>query len=55
MWVTSDESMQSSRWMSKNVIDTVDTTLATWKPRKSFELIKVSKLPRKKIVHPLVY
>ena len=54
-WVTSDESMQSARWMAKNVIDTVDTTLQTWQPRKSFELIKVEKQPRKKIVHPLVY
>jgi len=54
-WVTSDEAMQSARWMSKNVIDTIDTTLATWKPRKSFELLKIEKLPRKKLVHPLVY
>lgn len=54
-WVTSDEAMQSARWMSKNVIDAIDTTLNTWQPRESFELIKVEKLPRKKIVHPLVY
>ena len=54
-WVTSDESMQSARWMSKNVIDAIDTTIDKWKPRKPFELIKVEKLPRKKIVHPLVY
>lgn len=54
-WVTSDESMQSSRWMAKNVISTIDDTFEKWKPRKSFELIKVEKQPRKKIVHPLVY
>jgi glycosyltransferase involved in cell wall biosynthesis len=54
-WVTSDEAMQSARWMSKNVIDTVEETFATWKPRKKHELIKIEKLPRKKIVHPLVY
>jgi glycosyltransferase involved in cell wall biosynthesis len=54
-WVTSDESMQSARWMSKNVIETVEETFATWKPRKKHELIKIDKLPRKKIVHPLVY
>lgn len=54
-WVTSDESMQSARWMAKNVISTIDETFETWKPRKSFEFIKVEKQPRKKIVHPLVY
>jgi hypothetical protein len=54
-WVTSDEAMQSARWMCKNVVDAIDTTLETWKPREQFELIKVEKLPRKKLVHPLVY
>lgn len=54
-WVTSDESMQSARWMSKNVIDAIEETLATWKPRKKHEFIKVDKLPRKNIVHSLVY
>ena len=54
-WVTSDEAMQSARWMCKNVIDGVDETLTNWKPRKSFELIKIEKLPRNKMVHPLVY
>ena len=54
-WVTSDESMQSARWMCKNAISAVDGTMANWKPRKSFELLKIEKLPRKKLVHPLVY
>jgi glycosyltransferase involved in cell wall biosynthesis len=40
-WVTSDESMQSSRWMSKNIIDGIEETLNKFKPRHSFELIKV--------------
>jgi len=40
-WVTSDESMQSARWMSKNVIDAVEETFKKWTPRKSFELIKL--------------
>jgi glycosyltransferase involved in cell wall biosynthesis len=40
-WVTSDESMQSARWMSKNVIDGIEETLNKFKPRHSFELIKV--------------
>lgn len=54
-WVTSDESMQSARWMCKNVISTVEDTIANWKPRPTHEFIKVEKLPRKKLVHKLVY
>ena len=45
----------SARWMSKNVIDTVEETLATWKPRAKHEFIKVEKLPVKKLVHKLTY
>jgi len=41
--------------MSKNVIDTFEETLATWTPRPSYEFIKIEKLPRKKLVHPLTY
>jgi glycosyltransferase involved in cell wall biosynthesis len=40
-WVTSDESMQSARWMCKNIIDGIDETFANWQPRHSFELIQV--------------
>lgn len=54
-WVLSDESMMSGKNMCKNVISTIDDTLAQFKPKKNFEFIKIDKLPRKKIVHPLVY
>jgi glycosyltransferase involved in cell wall biosynthesis len=54
-WVASDESMMSARKMCENVIDSIDTTFETFKPRKSFELIKTEKLEKKKIKHPLVY
>lgn len=54
-WVTSDESMMSAANMSKNVIDSIDETLQKFKPRKDFELIKIEKLERKSIKHPLVY
>ena len=54
-WVTSDESMMSARWMCKNIIKYIDQTLETWKPRKSFELIKIEKYPKKKLRHKLVY
>lgn len=39
-WVTSDESMMSARWMSKNIMDGIDETLSKFKPRSSFDLIK---------------
>ena len=54
-WVTSDESMQSARMMSKNVIDGIEETFTKWKPRAKHELIKVEKHPRKKSAHPIVY
>ena len=55
VWVTSDESMQSAKAMSKNVIDGIEETFAKWKPRHKFELIKVEKQLRKKSTHPIVY
>lgn len=54
-WVTSDESMQSARIMSKNVIDGIEETFTRWKPRYKHELIKIEKQPRKKSAHPIVY
>jgi glycosyltransferase involved in cell wall biosynthesis len=40
-WVTSDESMMSARWMSKNVIEAIDDTFNKFHPRYSFELIQL--------------
>ena len=40
-WVTSDESMMSARWMSKNVIDGIDETFKMFKPREKYNLINV--------------
>jgi len=55
-WVLSEESMMSAKHMCDNIISCVDETFATFKPRKKFELIKTEqKLPKNKIVHPLVY
>lgn len=54
-WVTSEESMMSAKHMCDNVISAFDDTFSSFKPKKQFELIKVQKLPRKKIVHPLTY
>jgi len=41
--------------MCDNVIESIDETFAKFKPRKKFELLKIEKLPKNKIVHPLVY
>jgi hypothetical protein len=54
-WVQSDESMMSAKRMSENVIECIEDTFSNFKPRKSFELIKIDKLPRKKITHKLIY
>jgi glycosyltransferase involved in cell wall biosynthesis len=54
-WVTSDESMMSARWMCKNVADAINDTLATWKPRSNFELIKTEPIKKKTIRHKLIY
>lgn len=54
-WVTSDESMMSAKNMSLNIINAINETLDNFKPRKKFELIKIEKLPRKQILHKLVY
>jgi glycosyltransferase involved in cell wall biosynthesis len=47
-WVTSDESMQSARWMAKNVIEGIDETFKKWEPRYAFEFIKVEPLEQPK-------
>ena len=54
-WVTSEESMMSAENMCYNVIECLEKTFDKFKPRKSFEFIKINKLPRKKIVHKLTY
>ena len=54
-WVQSDESMMSARMMSENIINKIDETFKTWKPRKEYEFIKTEKIQKKSIVHPLTY
>lgn len=54
-WVTSDESGMSARMMCNNVIRDIDNTLTLFKPRKSFELIKIKDLAPQEIVHKLLY
>jgi glycosyltransferase involved in cell wall biosynthesis len=47
-WVVSDESMQSARWMCKNVIDGINQTFKTWNPKPKFQLINVKSLEQPK-------
>jgi glycosyltransferase involved in cell wall biosynthesis len=54
-WATSDESMMSSRLMSENIIEGIEETFNTWKPRNSFELIKIEPIKPKQLRHKLVY
>jgi len=54
-WVQSKESMMSAKHMCDNVIASVEETFAKFKPRKKFELLKIEKLPKNKIVHKLIY
>ncbi len=54
-WVTSEEAMMTSDNMARNVITAIDDTVNNFKPRKSFELIKVEDLKRKAVRHKLVY
>lgn len=56
-WVMSDESMQSARWMCKNMIIGIDETLQKWIPREKFELVNVSipKNPKHYTGLPLIY
>lgn len=54
-WAQSEESGMSARKMCQKFISTVENTLDTFKQRSEFELIKIEKLPRKKLLHPLTY
>ena len=54
-WVTSDESMMSSRKMNENIIDSFNQTFDEWKPRRNFDFIKIKELPIKQLQHKLIY
>jgi glycosyltransferase involved in cell wall biosynthesis len=54
-WALSDEAGLTSEKMSYKVIENIDTLLDTWKPRKKYELIKVTNQSPKAVPHNLVY
>ena len=55
-WVTSEESMASSKKMNENMVKYIDQTINEFKPRKNFDFIKIdSQLPVKQLCHKLIY
>jgi hypothetical protein len=55
-WATGDEACFTVRKMNESVVDVLNTTMNTFKPRPHFELIKIDKQqPKKQIRHKLIY
>jgi len=54
-WVTSSESMMSAAHMCDNIISGIDDALMNFAPKKTFEIIKISDLPKVTITHPITY
>ncbi len=52
-WVTSDESMMSSRKMGENVIDGIEETFKHWTPRPPFDFYKIEDLEEKHLKYPV--
>jgi glycosyltransferase involved in cell wall biosynthesis len=52
-WVTSDESGMSARMMCNNVVESVEETFSTFKPRPRFDFIKVEPTIQTLIPHTL--
>jgi len=54
-WVISSEAKMTSPHMCENVIETIEETFTTFKPRPSFQFIEVKDIPKKQIRHKLTY
>ena len=54
-WATGEEAGFTAEQMGYRVIDNLDKLFNTWKPRKSYELIKTGARPSKKVLHNLIY
>ena len=52
-WVMSEESKMNAEHMSQNIIDAVDETLATFKPRTRYEIFEIKERPLKTIKFPV--
>ena len=53
LWAQSDEAQMTADHMCKNMINSIDETLATFKPRPRHEVFHVDKAPSLKVTHKL--
>jgi hypothetical protein len=54
-WVKSDEAKMTAEAMCNGIIKGINETFKKFKPRKSFDLIKVEELEKNYIKHPIKY
>jgi hypothetical protein len=54
-WAIGNEAKFTAEKMCETVIEVIDNTFDTWTPRKKYELLKIESLPKKKLVHKLIY
>jgi hypothetical protein len=54
-WVMGEESKMEASKMCDSIVEAVNETFTTWKPRSNYEFIKIQEYPKKKIRHKLVY
>ena len=52
-WVTSDESMMSSRKMGENIIEGIEATFEKWEPRSVFDFVKIEDYKPKHLKYPV--
>jgi len=50
-WITSDEARMTSKNMAINVIESIDKTLETFTPRKTYDFFQIEELPAKQNKH----
>jgi NADP-dependent 3-hydroxy acid dehydrogenase YdfG len=53
IWAQSDEAQMTADHMCKNMINSIDETLANFKPRPRYEVFHVDKAPSLKVTHKL--
>ena len=53
IWAQSDEAQMTADHMCNNMINSIDETLANFKPRPRYEVFHVDKAPSLKVTHKL--
>lgn len=54
-WVMGTEAKFTADQMCQSIIETINSTFNTWKPRKHYDLVKITDYPKKKIRHKILY